>query len=122
MKILELITEMKKGKITKRQQQSTKGLNTYRDGEKADSTYTSYRLGMAVAGANGKDPIEMNGKSWAGKTKTTHPYSKEEQEMLKQAYKVVGAKYKDLNKGNMESEELSSTNTVSPVANWMKTK
>ena len=122
MKILELITEMKKGKITKRQQQSTTGLNTYKDGEKADSTYTSYRLGMAVAGANGKDPIEMNGKSWAGKTKTTHPYSKEEQEMLKQAYKVVGAKYKDLNKGNMESEELSSTNTVSPVANWMKTK
>ena len=122
MKILELITEMKKGKITKRQQQSTTGLNTYRDGEKADSTYTSYRLGMAVAGANGKDPIEMDGKSWAGKTKTTHPYSKEEQEMLKQAYKVVGAKYKDLNKGNMESEELSSTNTVSPVANWMKTK
>jgi hypothetical protein len=122
MKILELITEMKKGKITKRQQQSTKGLNTYRDGEKADSTYTSYRLGMAVAGANGKDPIEMNGKSWAGKTKTTHPYSKEEQEMLKQAYKVVGAKYKDLNKGDMESQELSSTNTVSPVSNWNKTK
>ena len=122
MKILELITEMKKGKITKRQQQSTKGLNTYRDGEKADSTYTSYRLGMAVAGANGKDPIEMNGKSWAGKTKTTHPYSKEEQEMLKQAYKVVGAKYKDLTKGDMESQELSSTNTVSPVSNWNKTK
>ena len=122
MKILELITEMKKGKITKRQQQSTKGLNTYGDGEKADSTYTSYRLGMAVAGANGKDPIEMNGKSWAGKTKTTHPYSKEEQEMLKQAYKVVGAKYKDLNKGDMESQELSSTNTVSPVSNWNKTK
>ena len=120
MKIIELITEMKKGKITKRQQQPTKGLNTYGDGEKADSTYTSYRLGMAVAGANGKDPIEMNGKSWAGKTKTTHPYSKEEQEMLKQAYKVVGAKYKDLNKGNMESEELDSTCTVSPVANWMK--
>ena len=121
MRALEFVQESR-GKITKRQQQSTKGLNTYRDGEKADSTYTSYRLGMAVAGANGKDPIEMNGKSWAGKTKTTHPYSKEEQEMLKQAYKVVGAKYKDLNKGDMESQELSSTNTVSPVSNWNKTK
>ena len=122
MKILELITEMKKGKITKHQQQPTKGLNTYRDGEKANSTYTSYRLGMAVAGANGKDPIEMNGKSWAGKTKTTHPYSQEEQQMLKQAYKVVGAKYKDLNKGDMESQELDGTYTVSPVSNWNKTK
>ena len=120
MRINELITEMKTGKITKRQQQSSRGLNTYRDGERADSTYTSYRLGMAVAGANGKDPIEMNGKSWAGKTKTTHPYSKEEQEMLKQAYKVVGANYKDVNKGDMESRELDSTYTVSPVANWMK--
>ena len=120
MRINELITEMKKGKITKRQQQATRGLNTYRDGEKADSTYTSYRLGMAVAGANGKDPIEMNGKSWVGKTKTTHPYSKEEQAMLKQAYKVVGANYKDENNGDMESQELDSTYTVSPVANWMK--
>jgi hypothetical protein len=120
MRINELLIEMKKGKITKRQQQSTRGLNTYKDGEKADSTYTSYRLGMAVAGANGKDPIEMDGKSWAGKTKTTHPYSKEEQEMLKQAYKVVGANYKDVNKGDMESQELDNTYTVSPVANWMK--
>ena len=121
MRINELITEMKKGKITKRQQQATRGLNTYKDGERADSTYTSYRLGMAVAGANGKDPIKhMDGKSWAGKTKTTHPYSKKEQEMLKQAYKVVGAKYKDLNKGDMESQELDSTYTVSPVANWNK--
>jgi hypothetical protein len=120
MRINELLTEMKKGKITKRQQQASRGLNTYKDGEKADSTYTSYRLGMAVAGANGKDPIEMNGKSWAGKNKTTHPYSKEEQEMLKQAYKAVGANYKDVNKGDMESRELDSTYTVSPVANWMK--
>jgi hypothetical protein len=40
--------------------------------------------------------------------------------MLKQAYKVVGANYKDVNKGDMESRELDSTYTVSPVANWMK--
>jgi hypothetical protein len=120
MRINELITEMKNGKITKRQQQATRGLNTYKSGERADNTYTSYRLGMAVAGANGKDPIEMNGKSWAGTIKTTHPYSQEEQEMLKQAYKVVGANYQDVNKGDMESQELDSTYTVSPVANWMK--
>jgi hypothetical protein len=122
MKIDELITEMKKGKVTKRQQQSTRGLNTYKDGEKADSTYTSYRLGMAVAGANGKDPVEMNGKSWAGKNKTAHPYSQVEQDMLKDAYTAVGAEYTDLNHGDMTSKELDGTNTVSPVANWMKTK
>jgi hypothetical protein len=116
MKVSEIIVEMRQPTPTKRQAQSSRGLNIYRDGEKADSTYTSYRLGMAVAGANGKDPIEMDGKSWAGKNKTTHPYSKEEQEMLKQAYKVIGANYKDLNHGDMESRELDTTNTVSPVA------
>ena len=107
---------MRQPNPSKRQAQSSIGLNTYRDGERADSTYTSYRLGMAVAGANGKDPIDMDGKSWAGKNKTTHPYTNEEQEMLKQAYKVVGANYKDLNHGDLKSLELDSTNKTSPVA------
>jgi hypothetical protein len=116
MKVFEIITEMRQPNPSKRQAQSSIGLNTYRDGERADSTYTSYRLGMAVAGANGKDPIDMDGKSWAGKNKTTHPYTNEEQEMLKQAYKVVGANYKDLNHGDLKSLELDSTNKTSPVA------
>jgi hypothetical protein len=42
--------------------------------------------------------------------------------MLKDAYKAVGAEYTDLNHGDMNSDELDGTNTVSPVANWMKTK
>ena len=116
MKVYEVITETAPPKPTKRQAQSSRGLNAYKDGERADSTYTSYRLGMAVAGANGKDPIDIDGKSWAGKTKTTHPYTEEEQEMLKHAYKAVGAKYKDLNHGDMRSLELDTTNKVSPVA------
>jgi hypothetical protein len=116
MKVGEIVTEMRQPNPTKRQTQSTVGLNTYKDGERADSTYTSYRLGMAVAGANGKDPIEMNGKSWAGKNKTTHPYTHEEQEMLKQAYKAVGANYKDLNHGDLKSKELESTYKKSPIA------
>lgn len=49
-----------------------------------------------------------------------HPYSKVEQDMIKQAYKVVGANHKDVNKGDMESKELDSTYTVSPVAQWNK--
>jgi C4-dicarboxylate-specific signal transduction histidine kinase len=116
MRVQEIIVEMRQPKPSKRQAQSSRGLNTYKDGERADSTYTSYRLGMAVAGSNGKDPIEMDGKSWAGKNKTTHPYTEEEQEMLKQAYKAVGAKYKDLNHGDMRSLEMDSINKTSPVA------
>lgn len=121
---LQEIIESTQKKITKRHQQSTKGLNTYGDSEHVSSDYTSYRLGMAVAGANGKDPLpkEMKAKSWVGKSKTTHPYTQEEQDMLKQAYKIVGATYKDTNKGDMNSKELDSTHKVSPVAKHKRNK
>jgi hypothetical protein len=35
--------------------------------------------------------------------------------MLKQAFKAAGAEYKDLNSGDMDSEELESTNKQSPI-------
>lgn len=122
MRIKELIFEKKQTKISSRQQQSTRGLNTYSDGEKWNGDYVAYRLGMAAAMSDGKTPPNIDAKSWVGKSKTTHPYTQEEQEMLKHAYKAVGAKYQDVNHGDMHSKELDSTNTVSPVANWMKKK
>jgi hypothetical protein len=111
-------------KISKRKQQSTKGLNTYGDSEHVSGDYTAYRLGMAVAGANGKDPLpkEMYAKSWIGKQKSTHPYTQEEQDMLKQAYKVVGATHTDLNNGDMESRELDTVYKVSPIPKPKKNK
>ena len=114
------LEESSQEKISKRKQQSTTGLNTYGDAERVSGDYTGYRLGMAVAGADGKTPIDMKAKSWVGKKKTTHPFSQVEQDMLKDAYKAVGAAYTDLNHGDMHSKELEGTNTVSPVANWMK--
>lgn len=116
------VAESSEAKISKRKQESTKGLNTYGDSEHVSGDYTGYRLGMAVAGADGKTPIDMKAKSWIGKKKSTHPYTKEEQDMLKQAYKVVGATYTDLNKGDMESKELEDINTVSAVATKKKNK
>lgn len=118
MRANEFITEAKHGKISKRAQQSTKGLNTYGDAEHMNSDYVSYRLGMAVAEADGVNPIQMDAISWLGKQKTAYPYSKEEQAMLKQAYKAVGADYHDLNDGDMRSLELDSTNTKSPVTGF----
>jgi hypothetical protein len=122
MRLKEFITEKKIGKIKKRQQKSSRGIHVYSDGERASGDYTEYRLGLAVAGANGKDPLKIDSKSWFGKKKVTFPYSEEEQEMLKQAYKAVGAKWKDINHGDLNSEELDNTNTVSPVSNWMGKK
>lgn len=122
MKILDIISESSKKNISNRQQQATKGLNTYGDSEHISGDYTGYRLGMAVAGSDGKTPLDMKAKSWHGKKKTTHPYTKEEQDMLKQAYKAVGATYQDLNHGDMKSRELQDTNSTSPVAKPKKNK
>jgi len=115
MRAHEFISESSQKKISKRQSQSSVGLNTYGDSEHVSGDYTAYRLGMAVAGANGKDPLIMPAKSWIGKQKSTHPYTKEEQEMLKQAYKAVGAEYTDLNHGDMKSKELDDTYKTSPI-------
>jgi len=116
MRANEFISETKDTNMTKRQNQSTTGVHTYSDGEHVSGDYTAYRLGMAVAGADGTNKLDMDPKSWVGKKKTTHPYTQEESDMLKQAYKAVGAVYKDLNKGDMKSKELETTNRVSPVA------
>lgn len=118
MRAREFISEAKKGKLSKRAQQSTKGVNTFGDAEKMNSDYVSYRLGMAVAGANGVDPLDFDTTSWIGKKKAAFPYSKEEQDMLKQAYKAVGASYTDENHGDMRSLELDSTNKTSPVVGF----
>jgi hypothetical protein len=122
MRAKEFIAEKKNGKLTKRQQQSTRGVHTYGDGEHISGDYTSYRLGMAVAGADGKTPVELDSKSWLGKKKSAHPYSQVENDMLKQAYKAVGADWQDMNHGDMVSKELEGTYTVSPVSNWNKKK
>jgi len=120
MRAKDFIVEKTQGKISKRSQQASRGILTYSDSERANSDYTQYRLGLALACSNGKDPIDVDYKTWFGKKKTIHPYSQIEQDMINQAFKVVGADYEDINKGDLESRELDSTNTVSPVNNWNK--
>jgi hypothetical protein len=122
MKILELITERTQGKLSKRQQNSTRGLHVFSDAEKANSDYTFNRVGLAAAMCDGQNNPDIDYLSWIGKKKLTAPYTKAEADILKQAYKLAGANYKDLNHGDMNSKELSGTNTVSPVSNWNKTK
>ena len=107
------------GKIGTRRQAATVGLDTFGDAEKANSDYTLNRVMMAVAMADGSNtPIKMDAKSWIGKKRSAHPYTKVEQNMLRQAFKAAGAKYKDLNNGNMDSEEHPEVNTASPVVSF----
>jgi hypothetical protein len=116
MRAREFLAEVDgNAKISKRKQYATRGLNLFADGEKWNTDYTLNRIMMAVACTDGKTAPDIDTKSWVGKHKSAHPYTKEEQDMLKLAYKAAGAKWSDLNHGDMDSEELPSTDTVSPV-------
>lgn len=122
MRAKEFISEVKQAKMTKRQNRSTTGVHLFGDSEKANSDYTMFRLGMALAMSNGRDPIDIDPKSWIGKKKAAFPYTDVEAEMLKQSYKLVGADYEDVNRGDLESLELDTINKVSPVAKPKKNK
>lgn len=114
MRAKEFIKEQKVGGLTSRQQQSTKGLHVFANSN-FDRTYDLNRVMMAVAATDGTFVPEIDGESWAGKFNTAHAYTDVESDMLIQAYKAAGIKYKDLNKGDNESKELDSTNIQSPI-------
>lgn len=104
------------GKPSHRVQQATRGLNLFRDKRKTNSDYVLNRVMMAAACADGTDaPVEMEDMSWVGTRRSAHPYTKQEQNMLKQAYRAAGAEWDDLNHGDMSSKEVNSTNKVSPI-------
>ena len=114
MRAREFLNEVN-GVVGKRRQSATRGLNTFRDSEQWNSDYTLNRVMMAVACTDGITPPDMDQNSWVGKGKTAHPYTQEEQNMLKLAYRAAGANYRDLNHGDMDSEEMDTVNKVSPV-------
>ena len=82
MRAREFISEAHPGKISKRLQAATRGLNTFSDGEKWNTDYTLNRVMMAAACTDGTFVPDIDWKSWVGKAKSAHPYTKEEQEML----------------------------------------
>ena len=114
MRAKEFIAEKKEGKISKRHQESTKGLHVFANSN-FDRTYDLNRVMMAVAATDGTFVPDMDGESWAGKYNTAHAYTETEADMLKQAYKAAGIKYKDLNNGDNKSKELDSTHSQSPI-------
>jgi hypothetical protein len=114
MRAHEFITEGNKGKVSDRQQQSTVGLNIFATTQ-YDRTYDLNRVMMAVASTDGKTIPDLNRESWVGKNNTAHPYTDVEQDMLKIAYKAAGIPFQDLNKGDLDSEELDSTQDQSPI-------
>jgi hypothetical protein len=116
MRAREFVSEDKVGKLSKRLQAGTRGLNKFRDREFSDRVYELNRVMMAAACNDGDDFAEpVDAESWAGRNNIAAPYTEVEQRMLEKAYKAIGAKSWDLNHGDMDSEELSSVNKTSPV-------
>jgi hypothetical protein len=70
---------------------------------------------MAVASTDGTFVPDIDQESWSGRHDIAAPYTKEEADMLKQAFKATGSWNQDLNHGDMESQEVPSTNKQSPV-------
>ena len=108
--------QKKRGKITKRQGMAAVGVNVFRDPDGYDRTYELNRMMMAVACADGGlEPVEINHESWIGKDNSAQPYTKLEQDMLKQAAKSIGTELHDLTNGDLRSQEMPETQIQSPV-------
>ena len=115
MRANEFISENRVGKISKRKQQSTVGLNKFRDENLADRVYELNRIMMAAASTDGTFVPDIDGESWAGRYNIATPYTQVEQDMLSKAYQAVGSAHTDLNHGDLRSQELPGGNTKSLV-------
>jgi len=112
----EFVAEDKVGKISKRLDMATVGLHKFRDAQFADRVYELNRIMMAVALTDGTFVPELDGESWSGRNNIAAPYTPEEQDMMKMAYKAIGSHYEDLNHGDLRSQEHPAVNTTSPVS------
>lgn len=120
MRAREFVLERKGGVMSSRQQYPTRGINKYTDDDRWNSDYKLYRLGLAMASTDGEIVPDMDEESWVGRYKTLHPYSQEEQDMIDIAAKIAGVNVKNINHGDMRSQETPDTYTTSPVAQWNK--
>ncbi len=115
MRAREFVAEAKIGAVGKRRSAATRGLHKFRDETFADRIYELNRVMMAVASTDGTFVPDIDQESWSGRHDIAAPYTKEEADMLKQAFKATGSWNQDLNHGDMESQEVPSTNKQSPV-------
>jgi hypothetical protein len=116
MRAKEFVTEDTVGKMSKRLNQATVGLNKFRDNKFADRVYELNRVMMAVASTDGTFVPELDGESWAGRHNIAAAYTQQDQQKLNMAYKAIGSTYVDINHGDLRSQEHPAVNTTSPVS------
>jgi len=116
MRANEFISEGQSvGRLSKTKSYATVGLHKFVDPNRADRTYELNRVMMAAASTDGTFVPDIDGESWAGRWDIAAPYTKQEANKLKMAYKAIGSKFTDLNKGDLRSQEIPSTSTASPM-------
>jgi hypothetical protein len=115
MRAQEFVTEDTVGKMSKRQNQATVGLNKFRDDKFADRVYELNRVMMAVASTDGTFVPELDGESWAGRHNIAAAYTQQDQQKLNMAYKAIGSTYVDINHGDLRSQEHPAVHVTSPV-------
>ena len=115
MRATEFVTEDQVGKMSKRQNQATVGMNKFRDDKFADRVYELNRVMMAVASTDGTFVPELDGESWAGRHNIAAAYTQQDQQKLNMAYKAIGSTYVDINHGDLLSQEHPAVHVTSPV-------
>lgn len=115
MRANEFVAESKVGRISKTKQFATVGLHKFRDETFQDRFYELERVMRAAAMTDGTFVPDLDAESWAGRHDIAAPYTKVEADKMKAAYKATGSAHKDLNNGDLRSQEIPSTNKTSPI-------
>lgn len=118
MRAYEFINEARgKGKLRKSSRQSLPDLQTWSHLDNNNHPYLAYRFGVALAGSPDED---MDRKGPIGSAFTTLGYTDADKEITDAAAKMMNVKATNLT--GQGSEELKSTNNVSPVPDRNKIK
>ena len=124
MKIKDIIIEGKTSEMDEMHDAAHNG-NIYkaRDVGGYDRTYHMNRMMMAMAKADGKSTkaVDSPKDTWFEKYNTIHPYTKEEDNMVKAALKTIPSDSK-IASTDSKSHESKDIHNVSPVAARKKNK
>lgn len=117
MKINDIISEAKSGKIPDHAEHASTGDWKFRDVGGWNPTYNLNRVMMASAMADGSDKdLVIDEESWIGVQNWSRPYTELEHKMLKQALRATGSETHHLEHDH-KSKEHPDTHKVSPHRN-----
>jgi hypothetical protein len=122
MKIREIISESKEGDMPGAAIPPNKGEWRFKGADGADRIYNLNRVMMAAAMSDGSgDAVDVDQASWVRTYNIARPYSEEEHNMMKAAFKSIDSKYEET-ESDHRSLEMGDTNKQSIVAPRKKNK